>query len=148
MDNSYISSPRALWEEPDIKDTWRSITLGGNAAGVKIYMNKKGVYINGYYAGLTEPKKYANMREFVFFSWEDFDKLRAETMRGKPKSKKVAEREPDKIDKPSDEYLESLILVTLNGKKFYIDIERQERRPVDNPDRIFNFEKQAASEAK
>jgi hypothetical protein len=33
----------------------------------------------------------------------------------------------------------------MNGKKYYIDVEKQERRPVDNPQQVFNFETQAAS---
>jgi hypothetical protein len=142
----YIASPRPLWSEPDIDETCRSVTIGGNSGGIKLYMNKKGLYINGYYAGLTEGLKYANTRDFLFISWEDFDKLRSEAMRGKPAPKEIVERKPDKIEKPDEEYLENLPIVTLNGMKFYIDLKRQERRPVDAPERVFNFEKQAAAE--
>ena len=67
-------------------------------------------------------------------------------MRGKPRDKAVAARVPDREDKPSEEYLSSLPQVTLNGMKFYIDIARQERRPVESPQYVFNFEKQASKE--
>lgn len=142
----YISSPRPLWTDVEVKETWRSVTIGSNSGGIKFYMNKKGLYINGYYAGLKEGKKYANMRDFLFISWADFDNLRAEAMRGTPAPKEIKEREPDKIEKPDEKYLENLPIVTLNDMKFYIDLKRQERRPVNAPERVFNFEKQAAAE--
>ena len=142
---SYTSSPRPLWKDPELKKTDRVITLGGNNGGIVLFMTKEGLYINGYYSGLGEPKKYANMREPLFMSWQDFDMLRADTMRGKPRPKELPERTADREDTPSEEYLDSLPIVTLNGIKFYIDVARQERRPVDFPSQVFNFEKQASA---
>lgn len=148
MHEKYISSPRPTWADPDVKKTDRIATLGGSSGGIVLYMTKKGVYINGYYSGLTTSSKFANMRQPLFISWPDFDKMRAETMRGKPRPKDLPERAPDREDTPSKEYLESLPKVTLNGIDFYIDMELQERRPVNNPSSVFNFEKQASEAAK
>ena len=54
-------------------------------------------------------------------------------------------RDPDMIDEaPDQEYLDTLPQVTLNSVKYYVDVEQQERRPVASPEKVFNFEKQAA----
>jgi len=146
MHDGYISNPRPLWNDDDEETRARRImTLGSITGGIVVKVTKKGVFFNGYYAGLREPKKYANVREFVFMSWDDFDKMRESVFRRRPVKKKVVEREPDAIDaKPDKKYLASLPQVTLNDKKYYIDMDRQERRPVDNPDQVYNFEQQAA----
>jgi len=123
------------------------MTLGSTTAGIVVRVTRKGVEFNGHYAGFHEGTKYANMREFVFMSWDEFDKMRAAAFRRKPVKKKVVIRDPDFIDeKPDKKYLDSLIKVTLNDKKYYIDMDRQERRPVDHPEQVFNFENQAAKE--
>lgn len=145
--SKYISSPRPKWKDPEPKPIDRVITLGGNNGGLVLVMTKKGLFINGYYSGLTESIKFANMREPLFISWEDFDMLRRDTMRGKPRDKVMPARDPDREDTPSDEYLEGLPVVTLNGMKFYVDVDLQERRPVDSPSQVFNFEKQASAVA-
>jgi hypothetical protein len=147
--DQYIAHPRSLWDKEEATETRgkRIMTLGGNSAGIVVRVTKKGVEFNGYYAGFSEATKYANMREFVFMSWDDFDKMREAAFRRKPVKKKVVIREPDLIDsKPDEKYLATLPKVTLNGKKYYIDMDRQERRPVDKPERVFNFENQAAKE--
>ena len=148
MEDRYISSPRPLWKDEEGETrTRRIMTLGSITGGIVVKVTKKGVFFNGYYAGLQEPKKYANMMEFVFVAWDDFDKMREAVFRRKPVTKKVVVRDPDFIDdKPDQKYLDTLPKVTLNGKKYYIDMDRQERRPVDNPGQVFNFEKQAAKE--
>ena len=143
----YIANPRPPWDEESTheKPTKRIITLGSNSNGIVVRITKKGIEFNGYYHGLTEAKKHANLRDFVFVSWDDFDKLRADVFRKKPLVKKKKVRDPDTIDdKPDMKYLETLPKVTMNGKKYYIDVENKERRPVDNPSQVFNFENQAA----
>jgi hypothetical protein len=145
----YISNPKPLWNNDETQETptKRIVTLGGNSSGIVVRVTKKGIEFNGYYAGITEPKKYANLRDFVFVSWDDFDKLRKDVFRKKPLEKKQKIREPDSIDsKPDKKYLESLPQVTMNKKKYYIDLEKKERRPVANPEQVFNFENQAAKE--
>ena len=148
-DEPYISNPRPLWDEDETKETRgkRIMTIGGTTAGVVVRVTKKGVEFNGYYAGFSDGTKYANMREFAFMSWDDFDKMREAAFRRKPVKKKVVMRNPDVIDdKPDKKYLDSLIKVTLNGKKYYVDMDRKERRPVSHPEQVFNFENQAAKE--
>lgn len=149
MEKRYISSPRPLWKKVETEETRgkRVMTLGSATAGIVVRITKKGVELNGYYAGLQEPKKHANIREFVLVSWDDFDEMREAVFRRKPVKKKVIMRSPDAIDeKPDKEYLATLPQVTLNGKKYYIDTDRQERRPVGHPEQVFNFEQQAAKE--
>jgi hypothetical protein len=149
MHDGYISNPRPLWkaEEEDETSTQRIITLGSNTGGIVVRVTKKGVEFNGYYSGLQEPKKYANVRDFVFVAWDDFDKLRADVFRKKPIEKKKVIRDPDYVEeKPDQKYLDTLPKVTLNGQKYYIDAAAKQRRPVANPEQVFNFENQAAKE--
>jgi len=148
-DEQYISSPRPMWQEDeaDEKRTKRTMTLGSNNAGIVVCVTKKGIEFNGYYAGLKESTKYANLREFITVSWDDFDKMRADAFMKRAVVKKTVIREPDDIDETIDQaYLDTLPKVTLNGKKYYIDAAAQQRRPVDRPEEVFNFETQAAKE--
>ena len=145
----YISNPRPPWRPEDVDETRRRrvMTLGSNTAGMVVRVTKKGIELNGYYAGIREPIKHAIVRDFILISWDDFDKMRADAFLRKPVRKKIVERDPDMIDeKPDQEYLDTLPKVTLNGIKYYIDVDLQERRPVDTPERVFNFEQQAAKE--
>ena len=106
---------------------------------------KKGLEFNGYYASVSERAKYANIREFALIEWEDLDKIRALLFEKKKNTKKRtggSSKQSNKhvIDKPDEEYLKRLPQVTMNGKKYYLDVERKERRPVDSPEKVFNFE--------
>lgn len=147
MEERYISSPRPLWDEDSTKESRgkRIMTLGSSIAGIVVRVTKEGVEINGYYASLSRRKKHSNMRKFVLISWDEFDKMRESVFRRKPVKKKAIMREPDAIDaEPDQKYLDDLIQVTLNGKKYYVDTDRHERRLVDDPTKVFSFEKQAA----
>lgn len=149
MDEQYISNPRPIWNDENLDDTSgrRVITLGSNTAGIVLRITKKGVEFNGYYAGLQTKSKFANMREFILVSWDDFDKLKEDVFRRRKVRYASKESIPAKIDKHLDQkYLDSLPKVTLNGVKYYIDMDRKERRPVSNPEQVFNFEKQAGKE--
>lgn len=146
MKDGYIASPRPFWEDPKLNKSDRIATLGSDTGGVMLVITKKGIAINGYYAGIKDASKYANMREFLTISWEDLERMKQEAERGKPREKELPVLSPDKIDDPPKEYLESLPQVSLNGIKFYVDMERQERRPVSNPRHVFDFKKQASRE--
>jgi len=149
MTEKYISNPRPPWkpEETEEARNRRIMTLGSNTAGLVLRVTKEGIELNGYYAGIREPIKHAITRDFTLVSWDEFDKLREAAFMRKPVKKKVIVRDPDMIDtKPNQKYLDTLSKVTLNGQKYYIDIERKERRPVDKPEQVFNFETQAAME--
>jgi hypothetical protein len=148
-EEQYISNPRPLWkeEETDESRTQRVMVLGGTTAGVVVRVTKKGVEFNGYYAGFHDPTKYALTREFSCMDWSEFDKMREQIMRKEAVQRKLKVRAPDSIDEnPSDKYLESLPQVTLNGQKYYMDLKLQQRRPVDHPEQVFNFENQPAKE--
>ena len=142
--SDYIASPRPIFHEEEEKTT---ITVGGITSGIVVKISKKGLEINGYYASLTDRIKYANMREFSLISWEDLDKMRTETFERRKKKSVPKRRIPEAvIDKPDKEYLKKLPIVTLNGKKYYMDMEKKERRPVDYPEKVYNFEGLATKE--
>jgi len=136
--SKYIATPRPMFDKTETLGT--TFTIGGSTAGIVVRITKKGIEFNGYYASLTERAKYANMREFSLIEWEEIDKIRADIFEKKERPKKRKAEVCAKIDKPDKEYLEKLPVVTLNGKKYYIDMERKERRSVDNPEKVFNFE--------
>lgn len=135
--SDYISSPRPIFHDIEEKDS--TITIGSATAGIVVRITKKGLEINGYYAGLTDQVKFANMREFTLISWEDLNKMRVEASE-KRKTKQTPKKRPAMIDKPKEEYLKKLPIVTLNGEKYYMDMERKERRPVNNPEKVYSFE--------
>ena len=137
--SDYIASPRPIFHEVEEKDT--TITIGGITSGIVVKINKKGLEINGYYAGLTDRVKYANIREFSLLSWDDLDKMRVEAFEKSKKKSTPKKRLPlVVIDKPDKEYLKKLPIVTLNGEKYYMDMERRERRSVNNPEKVYSFE--------
>jgi len=135
--SDFISSPRPIFHYIEEKDT--TITIGSATAGIVVRITKKGLEINGYYAGLTDRVKFANTREFTLISWEDLNKMRVEASE-KRKTKQTPKKRPAMIDKPKEEYLKKLPIVTLNCEKYYMDMERKERRPVNNPEKVYSFE--------
>ncbi len=135
--SDYIASPRPIFHEVEENDT--TITIGGATAGIVVRVTKKGLEINGYYAGLTDRVKFANIRKFALISWKDLEKIRIEASE-KRKTKQMPKKRKPVIDKPDKEYLEKLPIVTLNGERYYMDMERKERRPVNNPEKVYSFE--------
>jgi hypothetical protein len=137
--SDYIASPRPLFDDKEKEGT--TFVIGGATSGIVVKITKDGLEFNGYYAGLTERVKYANLREFALIEWEDIDKIKIETFEKKKKTRTPKKRtQTHIIDKPSEEYLKKLPQVTMNGIKYYMDMERRERRPVSNPEKVFNFE--------
>jgi len=143
MKDNYISSPRPLLkEEPEKNIVGKEIVvLGGVTSGVIIRVSREGLEFNGYYAGLTEPVKYSNMREFGFISWSELNKLR----RNMGKKKKEKMRDADEVeDVTSEKYLKSLPITKMNGRDFYIDVENGQMRPVDDPTKVFYYKDKPA----
>jgi hypothetical protein len=137
--SKYIANPRSIFHE--VEEQEGSITIGGITSGIVVKVTKKGIELNGYYASLRERVKYANLRNFSKISWEDLNKLRAEAFEGKGKKRMPKKRVAEVvIDKPDKEYLKKLPIVTLNGNKYYMDMERKERRPISSPDKVYSFE--------
>ena len=137
-EDKYISNPRPVFNEDPEKELVgkKVIVLGGTTSGILLRVSRKGLEFNGYYAGLAEPKKFANLRGYSMMTWEDLEKLRKSTY--KPKKKKTT-REPDKIEKVDKKYLAKLPITTLNGKKYYIDAHKHVIRPVKNPEKVYDF---------
>ena len=128
-----MSNPRPLYKADEIAKNVKRFSMGGTSAGVIMDATKEGILINGYYRSQhNDDVIYANVREPVFISWQEFAKIKATVLN--PKG-----LEPDRIDSPNEEYLKQLPKVTINGTKYYIDGERRERRSVKNPSQVFTF---------
>lgn len=139
MEEKYISSPRPLMvDEPEKNIAGKEIVvIGSLTAGIVIRIGRDGLEFNGYYAGLTERVKYANMREYAFISWSDLNKLRRDI--GK-KPEKGELRDADEVEEKTNmKRIKALPITRMNGKEFYIDAERKALRPVDRPERIYYY---------
>jgi len=142
--DGYISSPRPLFEDPpDPKKGVQRLKLGSTSAGVIIDVSEKGITINGYYQSFSnEDTFFSCVREPAEMTWEELEKVKRVAKPSKKKKvnkKKKDILEPDKIDEPSEEYLDSLPIVTINKKKYYLDTELRHRRPTDNPNTVFKY---------
>lgn len=128
-----IEDPRPIYNEDDslapkgLKK--ERLIAGTNQSGLIADITIDGMYINGYY--LSKEVTNANVRDPIFVTWDDIEKMKAKVT-GKKKTV-VFE------DEPTAEYLESLPVVTLNGLKFYVDGARKERRPVKDPNKVFKY---------
>lgn len=141
-----ILSPRPIFREPidEEKSTSKSkhLLIGTKDSGISLRFTAEGVEVNGYYKGYhTDSPLFANIREPIEMSWGEVDRLKEEILNPPKKKRKrqSSKTKPDKIDTPDEEYLKSLPIVTINKKKYYIDGEKHERRPVNNPKQVFNY---------
>jgi len=137
----HISSPRPLYDRNEVSKGTKRFSMGSTSAGIIMDASKNGLIVNGYYKGLNNDTEYACVRDPVFISWKEFEKikesvLKPKTTRKRKKSKGVV---PDRVDVPDDAYLKTLPLVTINGFKYYIDGDKRERRPFDAPKNVFKF---------
>ncbi len=143
MNHEYdqISSPRPLFKEKEVLKGVKRLLMGGKTAGVVVDVSIDGIELNGYYQSFSSDKKFACVREPVQITWDEFDKIRKSVSEEKPKRRKRKKKEvvPDKIDTPTEEYLDTLPIVTINNAKYYIDADRRERRSATNPEKVFNF---------
>jgi hypothetical protein len=140
VENS-VQSPRPFFEEGKEAKHTRTIYLGTKVSGNVVKITKEGIEINGYYENFAGDVKYATLRDFVKISWESLEKMKSSLYIKKSKRKVEIIEEPDEIDRVDESYLKRLPIVTMNGRKFYIDPERRERRPVENPSSVFYFRK-------
>jgi len=135
-----LVSPRPRFENKE-KRGEKNIVLGTSTAGIVVRITKEGMELNGYYKSFYDADTMlGNMRDFVFISWADIEIFR-QSLTKKKGGPRIIVEEPDEIAEPTQEYLNSLPQVTLNGMKFYIDPEKRERRPVSNPSHVFHFDK-------
>lgn len=139
MKEKYIANPRPIWKPKDDDNKSRSMVFGSKTAGIVARITKEGLELNGYYRGITQDLLFGVLREFAFIEWKDLEKLKEAILRGKKKKKEVDET-PDEVDTDPDmEYISKLSVVTINGRKFYVDPERRENRPVDFPGHVFKW---------
>lgn len=126
-----ILSPRPIYVEDAPKTGTKRLKMGTRNAGVVIDTNKKGMYVNGYYNDSNTT--FSVLLKPVHILWEDLEKIKILAFKCKKKYKEVTE------EAPSKKYLKTLPIVELNGRNFYIDSERRERRQYSNPDRVVKF---------
>ncbi len=151
MEERYIANPRPMFDERStIKEEKRKrLEVGSKSAGVILDMTKDGLYFNGYYSGFHSDARYSNIREPGFISWENLEKAKKlldrseekkEKKRGRKRKEKPVEVTEEEVDQ---KYLDKLPIVTIAGKKYYIDPERRERRSVETPNVVTSFSNKA-----
>jgi len=141
-DDTYIASPRPIFGDPaEPKKGTQRLKLGSTSSGVIIDVTEKGITVNGYYQSFNNKDTfYTCVREPVEITWKELGKVKKLAIDSKKRKKSKKEiLKPNKIDKPSEEYLDSLPLVTINKKKYYLDTKLRQRRPADNPEIVFNY---------
>ena len=136
MEENYIPNPRAMFDKSDLgdkKEGTERFVMGGKSSGIVFDVTNDGVEVNGYYEGFNIDTTHANMLKSIFISWEELDKMR---YMAEHKDRNV----PDIIDNsPDEEYLSILPIVHLNGREYYIDSVKRERRMVSNPKNVYKF---------
>ena len=140
--DDYIASPRPIFEDNpnSLKKGVQRLKIGGTSAGIVLDVSKKGITVNGYYQSMRNKEIfYACVREPVEIAWEELEKIKKMASQKSSRKKASKKLEPDKIDKPDKKYLDGLPVVTINKKKYYLDAELRQRRPVDTPERVFGY---------
>lgn len=139
-DSIHISGPRSIFkdDEASLKKGVHRLKLGGTTSGVVLDVSKKGITLNGYYQSFDSETFFACVREPVEILWEELDKIRIEVNKRKKRTKKKT-LEPSKVDKPTKKYLDKLPVVTINQKKYYLDAELRQRRPISDPESVYNY---------
>lgn len=137
--NRELISPRPLFiyeEEPKGKMV---LVLGTRYSGIVLYVTKEGIEFNGYYTSADGNTKYGVLKDFIKVPWNEFEKMKQDVFRKRKRQRDIQESPSRTEDNVPQEYLDSLPVVTLNGRRFFVDLERRERRPVDNPKHVFKF---------
>lgn len=131
--------------EKELKRGVRRIMLGSRSNGLYIDISPTGIAFNGYYEVDERLVLYANVRNPIEIEWSELERLRKiATENSKPKKRKTKLKKekslPYLIDENPDEgYLDTLPIVTMNGKRYIIDVERRERRAVDDTSRVYPY---------
>ena len=127
-----------LESEPPKNKHCERLIAGGQSSGMFIDITKDGLEINAYYSADSRDIKYAILRESVVIPWKELDKMKVRAENPKKRKKKLGEL--DRVERKLDlEYLESLPIVTINNRKYYIDPIKRERRSVDVPQEVWRF---------
>jgi hypothetical protein len=136
-----IIPPRAVFTVPDEEENnSERVIVGTKWSGVVLDLTKKGIRINAYYSD-TDLIKYAVLTEWASIPWEDVEKARTLIGLSPIKRKIVSSMAEHTIDTAIDDaYLSMLPKVNLNGKMYYLDSNRKERRPVASPEQVFKYD--------
>lgn len=126
----YITNPKPIYTENNFKRGSKRFKMGTRGTGIVLDINKKGVEINGYYNGINGRNTvFSIFHKPIFIPWDEFDKMRS-----------IPKRKSTPVDVILDQkYFDTLPIIELNDRKFYIDSGRQERREVSNPHKIVKF---------
>ena len=127
----YISNPKPIYIESNPKKGSKRFKMGTHETGIIIDINKKGIKLNGYYSGKN--MMFSIFCEPIFIPWDEFEKIKNTVS----KSRKRHKQPSDEILK--QEYFDTLPIIELSGRKFYVDSKRQERREVSNPHKVIKF---------
>jgi len=121
--------------EEDFKSdkNMENLISGSSKYGLIIGVTKTNLILNSYYT--QNEKRYKCLSKGVKISWNEIKQVQNK-LNGK-KSKTIIEEFID--DDYSQEYLESLPIVTINERKFYIDTVKRERRLIDRPNAVSKF---------
>ena len=134
-----IMSPRPFFDsdaEPNGRDVMK---LGTESSGMTLTATVAGIEINGYYQGFKPGTPlYAISSLPMKISWEDLDKIKEGTEKRKSKKKSLKPTIDEIVD---EDYLNALPQVSINNIKYYIDVDRQERRPVSDPAKVYKYQR-------
>ena len=100
-----------------------------------IDITKEGLELNAYYTGFSEDVRFSVIRQPVVIPWEEVEKIKGRLQKTTRK-KAIKDRIEDEVD---PEYLKTLPVVTINGRRYYIDPVRRERRAVERPEEVWRF---------
>lgn len=114
------------------------VPLGTTTAGIILDITPSGIEINGYYKlAAKSDETYGTLRKPLVISWEELEKFKNNLT--KPKR----EKKENKLEGTETEFniedLKKLPKVHLNGKPYYIDVERREMRAVSSPGMAFKL---------
>lgn len=121
-------------EEQPRKKVERLIA-GSKSSGMVIDITKEGLELNAYYTGFNEDVKFSVIRQPVLIPWDEIDKIKGRLQKTTRK-KAVKDRVESDVD---PEYLKTLPVVTINGRRYYIDPAKRERRAVERPEEVWRF---------
>jgi hypothetical protein len=127
-----------LEDVPTSKKKCERLIVGHSSAGMFIDVTEAGMVLNAYYTGFSGDFKYAVLRDGVTIPWEELDKIRDRIL--KPPKKKAATLDHIENENEIDiDYLNTLLIVHMNGQRYYVDPVKRERRSVKNPKEVWRF---------
>jgi len=127
-----------LEDEPPNKKKCERLIVGHSSSGMFIDVTEVGMVLNAYYTGFNGDLKYAVLRDGVTIPWEELDKIKERIIR--PPKKKVAILDHVENENELDiDYLNTLLIVHINGQRYYVDPVKRERRSVKNPKEVWRF---------